>query len=196
LTGIRHEESVRRSKRNEVEVSNRQYSGDLDGLSDYRKKRNSEKRGRTTETFSIVNTHGEREIGCIRGKETLIINPIIDWTSVDVWMFLNEVMRVPHCNLYGFNTRIGCLCCPMSSRFQKAQEIKRYPHVKRGWINAIKSIRKRGGYTEGIWLKIKELYGYNEDEMAEIVFDWWISGENIHKWYADKFLQTELNFND
>lgn len=35
-----------------------------------------------------------------------------------------------------------------------------------------------------------------EDEIAENIFDWWISGKPYKKWYADKFLQQKLNFEE
>lgn len=51
----------------------------------------------------------------IRKKTTL--NPIVDWTDEDVWNFLNEVAKVPHCSLYddGFE-RLGCVGCPLAGR--------------------------------------------------------------------------------
>lgn len=146
LIGIRHSESIRRAKRNEVEVSNHGYSGDLKGLAEYRKQRNSGRKPRKG-TFSIINVNGESEVGCIHGKESLLISPIIEWTEEDVWTFLNT-LGIKHCCLYdeGFS-RIGCILCPMSQRKQKEVEMKRWPHVKRGWIRAIKAIR-RGGYLQ------------------------------------------------
>ena len=36
----------------------------------------------------------------------------------------------------------------MSSHKQKMLENERYPHIKRGWIKAIKAIRNRGGYSK------------------------------------------------
>ena len=33
-----------------------------------------------------------------------------------------------------------------------------------------------------------------EDQIAENIFDWWISGVSYKKWYAMKFLQGKLNF--
>lgn len=32
-----------------------------------------------------------------------------------------------------------------------------------------------------------------EDEIAEKIFDWWISGKSYSKWYADKYLQLKLD---
>lgn len=154
LIGIRRAESVRRAKRNEVEINSRKFSGDLEGLEEYRKARNSEKRGRKPKDnreVTIVNADGERVLGCIRGKESLLISPIIDWTDEEVWEFLGA-LGVKHCSLYdeGWH-RIGCIGCPMSSHKQKMLENERYPHVKRGWIKAIKAIR-RGGIQKRIYL--------------------------------------------
>lgn len=149
LIGIRHAESSRRAKRNEVEISNLKFSGTLEGLDEYREKRNSKKRkSKNNKSVSIVTASGERTLGCLYGKETLLISPIIHWTFADVWEFLNK-LGVAHCELYdqGY-TRIGCICCPMSSIKQKRKELARYPHVKRNWIKAIKAIRNGGGYSK------------------------------------------------
>lgn len=155
LIGIRKAESTRRAKRNEVEIDSRKFSGDLEGLEEYRKTRNIEKRGRKPKgnrEVTIVNADGERVLGCIRGKESLLISPIIDWTDDEVWEFLGA-LGVEHCELYDEGwRRIGCIGCPMSSHKQKMIENSRYPHVKRGWIKAIKAIRNGGGIQKRIYL--------------------------------------------
>lgn len=33
-----------------------------------------------------------------------------------------------------------------------------------------------------------------ENEIAENIFDWWISGKSYKKWYAEKSLQQKLSF--
>lgn len=35
-----------------------------------------------------------------------------------------------------------------------------------------------------------------EREIAENIFDWWISGKGYKKWYADKFLSLHFTFQD
>ena len=147
LIGIRHQESSRRAKRNEVEISNRKYSGTLEGLDEYRQELKAKRARRKSKKdgVNITNADQEQTLGCISGKESLLISPIIHWTEQDVWEFLNNVMEVPHCSLYdeGWH-RIGCIGCPMSSANQKKIENIRYPHVKRNWIKAIKAIRGGG----------------------------------------------------
>lgn len=150
LIGIRHQESVRRAKRNEVEISSRKFSGTLAGFEQYREEKlKKPRRGRHAKGVNITNATGERTVGCISGKESLLISPIIDWTERDVWEFLNKVCQVPHCPLYdeGYR-RIGCICCPMSSYRQKVKEMNRWPHVRRNWIRAIIDIRRGGGYLK------------------------------------------------
>ena len=263
LIGIRHQESSRRAKRNEVEISNRKYSGTLEGLDEYRNELKAKRARRKSKKdgVNITNADQEQTLGCISGKESILISPIIHWTEQDVWEFLNNVMEVPHCSLYdeGWH-RIGCIGCPMSSVNQKKIENIRYPHVKRNWIKAIKAIRggqnffqttlvehqsgldafrKRQriaqdtcGYIKhpdqehwfqldstnnptgykngnkrrnrGIWSLA--MHGFSsssssdrlteeqENEIAENIYDWWISGKSYKEWYADKFLQTKLEF--
>lgn len=151
LIGIRKAESSRRAKRNEVEINNRKFSGDLDGLDEYRQELKAKRARRKSKEkgVNITNADEEQTLGCIHGKESLLISPIIYWTRKDVWEFLNNVVKVPHCSLYdeGWH-RIGCIGCPMSSHKQKMIENERYPHVKRNWIRAIKAIRNRGFKSE------------------------------------------------
>lgn len=273
LIGIRKAESSRRAKRNEVEINNRKFSGDLDGLEEYRQEQKAKrmKRKSKADGVNITNADEEQTLGCIHGKESLLISPIIYWTEQDVWEFLNDVVRVPHCSLYdeGWH-RIGCIGCPMSSYKQKKLENERYPHVKRGWIKAIKAIRNVGGYSKenisggtsartgclsetsedcsgrrrlhqasrpgtldgggecqeyeeqqcrhsvsasngceqtttgrqnrGIWggnsdnSSSDRLTEEQENEIAENIYDWWISGKSYKKWYAEKFQQMKFDF--
>ena len=255
LIGIRKAESTRRAKRNEVEINNRKFSGDLDGLDEYRQEQKAKrmKRKSKADGVNITNADEEQTLGCIHGKESLLISPIIYWTEQDVWEFLNDVVKVPHCSLYdeGWH-RIGCIVCPMSSHKQKMIENERYPHVKRGWIKAIKAIRsgvvfkeeyawwnvredmepsvnvrgllrkaddgyikhpnprhwtRRGGERTEEYGKLAErgfssssssdrLTEEQENEIAENIYDWWISGKSYKRWYAEKFQQQKLNFRE
>lgn len=257
LIGIRRKESSRRAKRNEVEISNRKFSGSLDDFEEYRQEQKAKRARRRSKKdgVNITNADNEQTLGCINGKESLLISPIINWSERDVWEFLNDVVSVPHCSLYDEGwKRIGCIGCPMSSRKQKLFEIKRYPHVKRNWIKAIKAIRAGGGYSKenisggtsartmclseasedcsdaGGYIKHSEsansgcgqtaterqnvgllalaapgfsessssdrLTEEQENEIAENIYDWWISGVSYKKWYAQKFLQLKFNFDE
>ena len=238
LIGIRKAESARRAKRNEVEISSRKFSGDLEALEAYRQEQRAKRARRQSKEkgVNITNADEEKTLGCIHGKESLLISPIIHWTEQDVWEFLNEVVSVSHCSLYdeGWH-RIGCIGCPMSSYKQKTLENERYPHVKRGWLRAIKKIRDGGGIQKRIYLvehpqgldatakrrrtaqnendgiqqpKQEPLAGFSpcsssdrlndeqENEIAENIYDWWISGKSYKRWYTEKFQQMKLDFKE
>ena len=161
LIGIRKEESARRDKRQEI---------------------SSMIKGKRVEgTFDQWSEHEEKMVACVGGKDKILVSPIIHWTERDVWEFLN-VNGIPHCGLYdqGY-TRIGCICCPMSSYRQKIKEIERWPHVKRNWLKTIQ------------WLIDNGYINHNFND-AEIGFRWWISGKSFDKFYADEFMQRKIDF--
>lgn len=154
LIGIRKSESSRRAKRHEVEVSNKQFSGNLEQFFKWRQEKIAKKEEKlmrkmkregkkvNEDEFSLKQ---DNEVRCINGKDSILVSPIFEWSESDVWYFLNDVLGVPHCELYdqGYK-RIGCIMCPMSQHKHKLREMKDFPHVKRGWIRAIKQIRAGG----------------------------------------------------
>lgn len=189
LTGVRKAESIKRQKRNNVEVSNRSFSGNLDEFLIWQEQKIKDKiKHLNQDEYSMEK---ESEVRCIEGKDKIIINPIIDWSDNDVWFFLNKVAKVEHCQLYdeGFS-RIGCILCPMATFNRKLIEMKRYPHVKRCWIKVIKQIR-----ADGIGKNIltDNYFGDgSEEEICEQIFNWWISGKSYEEWYAETYLQLKL----
>jgi len=95
LTGIRWSESVRRSKRRQMEV-------------------------------------------CRKFSSLTFLNPIIDWSTAEVWQFIKE-NYLPYCKLYDEGwVRIGCLFCPMTDNQKiKQMEARRYPNHVKAIKNAI-----------------------------------------------------------
>jgi phosphoadenosine phosphosulfate reductase len=79
---------------------------------------------------------------CYRRRKTLV-NPIIAWEDEDVWEFLNDVAKVPHCKLYDQGwTRLGCIGCPMSPN--RVREMDAYPAFKRAYMSAFtRMLRER-----------------------------------------------------
>lgn len=196
LIGIRKEESTRRAKRHEVEISSRKFSGSLDEFERWsadeikRKQSRNSKRKINEDEFSV---QSDNEVRCINGKDSILISPIFEWTEKDVWYFLNNIIKAPHCKLYDEGRyRIGCILCPMATYRQKLADIKRFPYVKEKWIKAIKEIRKKGGLQKQSYLPQGQ---HTEDEYAEAIFDWWISKKSYKQWYAEKYLQLKINFN-
>jgi len=100
LTGIRAAESVRRAKRNEVEVDGFKFGGSIDQF----------------------NTYNETAHVCVGGKDKVMVAPILKWSNADVWNFIRG-NGIEYCRLYneGYH-RIGCIFCPMMS--SKKQEFR------------------------------------------------------------------------
>lgn len=165
LTGVRHEESRQRSNRNEFEISNHKFTGTIDQF----------------------NRSRENEVSCINGKDKIIVNPIIDWTYNNVWEFLNNVVKVPHCELYdkGYY-RIGCLFCPMASKKSKRKMERDYPKYKNQFIRTIHKLREER--------KSAGLIDKNENMTDAEVFDWWISNDSLDKWKSENMQQLKINF--
>lgn len=77
----------------------------------------------------------------IKGKVTL--NPIIDWEDDDVWEFLNDWAKVPHCSLYDEGwRRLGCLGCPLAGDVTMKRGFARYPKYKELYIRAFERMIK------------------------------------------------------
>lgn len=76
-------------------------------------------------------------------KKRTTVNPIIDWEDSDVWEFLNDVVKVPHCCLYdeGFD-RLGCVGCPLQGREGMLRDFERWPQYKNLYIKAFDQMIK------------------------------------------------------
>lgn len=170
LTGVRHAESSRRKLRGEAEIFSRN------------KKRRFQ--GTSTNFDQFTRNKEVENVQCIKGKDKIIINPIIEWSEDDVWEFLNNVVKVQHCELYDKGrTRLGCLFCPMANIKSIRKDCEEYPKYKALIIRTINTLRSNG-------------YMSNYTDLTdEEVFEWWISKKSIKQWYCDNELQLKL-FNE
>lgn len=94
---------------------------------------------------------------CYRTQKTLL-NPIVDWSTDDVWEFINDVARVPHCVLYdqGFD-RLGCIGCPLSGKAK--EEFERWPTYEKAYRSAFQRMlieRVKAGKTRG-WKNVNDV---------------------------------------
>ena len=191
LIGIRSEESVKRSKRNEVELRSKKFSGNIEEFKEWSDKQIERKKKRAFKNQDEFSVKNDNEVRCINGKDSILISPIFNWSKKDIWYFLNNIIKTPHCKLYDEGQeRIGCILCPMASLRQKQKEIEKFPYVKKKWIEAIKEMMGNGRFD----YKYAENPNATEDEIAENILDYWISGLSYNKWYSKKFLQQKIDF--
>lgn len=147
VTGVRKDESVRRAKtRSGLELG--EYKTTQRELLD--------PDNPTPEMFYHCQTYHKK-----------VLNPIIDWTTEEVWEFIKEY-NVRYCCLYdeGFS-RLGCIGCPMGTEKHRLWEFERYPKYKENYIRAFQKMIDAYPSKKG-WQTGKE------------VFEWWIHAENGH----------------
>lgn len=125
ITGVRWEESVKRRKnRSGIEVSHKE------GWTSDREKLDPD------------NMDADMVRYCMDSKG-FILNPIIDWTTDEVWEFIHRY-NIPYCHLYdeGFK-RLGCIGCPMATIKEREREFERYPKIKDAYIRAFDRMIQR-----------------------------------------------------
>jgi phosphoadenosine phosphosulfate reductase len=99
-------------------------------------------------------------------KRRFVLNPIIDWSDIEVWEFI-ESRNLPINPLYvqGWK-RVGCIGCPMSSNGRK--ELEKFPKYKDAYFRAAK---RHIEHRREVGLPEKEIM-----ESPEKYFDWWLNG--------------------
>lgn len=163
VTGVRWAESVRRAKSHGAVTMTGKPKDTI------KKARELNADIRETKSGGIVlnlDNAAERRLveQCYRTRKTLV-NPIVDWDEADVWQFLNEIAKAPHCCLYDEEfLRLGCIGCPMQGGEKMKKDFARYPKYKALYLKAFEQMlaarRAKGLETE--W------------KNAEEVFAWWV----------------------
>lgn len=152
-TGVRWEESTKRAKREEFEKVG---------------KTNADAE-RFTKIMLMNDNDSQRRMSelCMQ-QNKMVVNPIIDWTSSDIWEFIKSE-KIETCELYkcGYD-RVGCIGCPLASK-KRYKEFSDFPKYRELYIHAFDRMleeRKRRG-KECKW------------KSGEEVFLWWMEDENI-----------------
>lgn len=102
-----------------------------------------------------------------RVKGKMFLNPIIDWTTDDVWSYIRS-RCLPYCSLYDEGkTRIGCIMCPLQGEKGMRQDAERYPKYYRAYRHAIQRVLSSGD---------RRSFGLGWGHSADEVLEWWITG--------------------
>lgn len=156
LTGVRREESVKRSTRQILDIN---------------------KKPRQFDEFERNDKIGVQCFG--NGKEKITVNPILDWTETDVWQYLNDVINVPHCELYDKGRhRVGCLFCPMKSHKEIVDDMRRYPHQ---FERLKKTVAKIAETSKA----------FPNDPKAFL--EWWLSDKSVEEYKSPRLPLPEVD---
>ena len=150
ITGVRKEESAKRSHRARFEarrVKTEKATVRVDPVVD--------PDNQTPELFYICKTYAKK-----------ILNPIIDWTEADVWEFIHRY-NLPYCKLYDEGwSRIGCLACPIAGADKQRKDFERYPYAYKAYLRAFEKMlieREKAGLDTTKW------------KTGEDVMRWWLN---------------------
>ena len=160
LTGVRAEESRKRAAYDEVKVYSR------------RKEHSEHTHTRTIEEIE------ENEHRCIKGKDKLMIYPLLRWAESDVWQFLHE-QGLPTNPCYKQTGRVGCMFCPFSNKKQIDYYETQYPKFKERLLRSLTVFWER--------------YDEHELESPEQYYEWWKTKQSLKEYRAKK-AQTTMNF--
>lgn len=172
VTGVRWDESVNRSKNHGAVTiigygENKTLDKAMEGNGEFQR---SKKGGWITNSD---NDEARQTLEmCYRTHKTSV-NPIVDWTTSEVWEFI-RAEKCRYCCLYdeGFN-RLGCIGCPMGQRKGRLIEFARWPTYKVAYLNAFKKMleeRERRGKLQG---------EMRMGKTPESVFRWWMEDKNV-----------------
>ena len=156
LTGVRREESAKRAKRQILNIN---------------------RKPRQFDEFERID---KIDVQCFgNGKEKITVNPILDWTETDVWEYLNNVVNVPHCELYDTGRhRVGCLFCPMKKHKEIVDDMQRYPHQFERLKKTVAKIAKTSKL-------------FPNDPKAFL--EWWLSDKSAHEFKATRLPLPEVS---
>lgn len=152
LTGVRAEESAKRAAYAAVEVFSR------------RVEHRGKPRERTVEQIM------ENEHQCIKGKDRVMLRPMLGWKEDEVWEFIMQ-RTLPVNPCYRETGRVGCMFCPFASRGQIALYEKEYPLYKAAILRSL----------EKYWRRSSE-HMLNSPSQY---YDWWKSRKTV-----DAFLKS------
>ena len=135
VTGVRWEESLNRRRTHgmvDVQGNVKKIQAVVDEAGAVAKNN-----GRGTLILNSDNDASRKVVEQCFQKNKTVVNPIIDWTEEDVWEFLNDVVKVPHCELYDQGwKRLGCIGCPMANVEERRKSFETWPKYKLNYIRA------------------------------------------------------------
>jgi 3'-phosphoadenosine 5'-phosphosulfate sulfotransferase (PAPS reductase)/FAD synthetase len=154
-TGVRWEESTKRSNRSPFEVLGATADKSI-GVSD--------------EKMLITdNDRTRRLFESCQLKAKTVVNPIIDWSMNNIWDIIHGE-NIPVCEMYSWGyERLGCIACPLARKCQREREIYDFPQYKTDYIKAfgrMLEVRKQRG-KETKWT------------CGEEVYLWWMQDKNV-----------------
>lgn len=136
----------------------------------------------TEEVFKDAKTQDEvwdcTIVTTARRHKTILVNPIYDWTDVEIWEYIHE-NNIAYNELYDMGySRVGCILCPFAKKSEKIRDIATFPRYKELYIKAFDKM-----------LKLRKEAGKND------MYGSWTDGEGVFRWWIeDKTIKGQMEF--
>lgn len=158
LTGVRAEESSKRAKYSELNI--------------YSRRKEHADRSRVRTLDSVI----ENEHKCIKGKDKVMLYPILKWTKEDIWQYIvgNNLPVNPCYELMG---RVGCMFCPFARRGEIEMYERMYPKFKELFLRSLAVYLEKCTEPNAYGLKTPEDY-----------YDWWKSKKPVARYAKERGL--------
>lgn len=160
LVGVRRDESSRRKNYKDVDVISKR------------------KEHQDSERVYNIDEILQAEHQCIKGKDKLVLRPILDFTDSEIWEVIYS-NNLPINPCYNETNRVGCIFCPFSPKKQILDYCNKYPRAEAKIIDSVAQ------------------YQNNMKKKAELppdeYFDWWLSKKSLKQYKAEK-RQTKIEF--
>ena len=114
---------------------------------------------------------------CYRTTSTMV-NPIIDWSDIDVWQFLSHYGCESNPLYQCGKERVGCIGCPVANAKKRIIEFEKYPKYKQLYINAFDKMLQANN---------DRVYKYSWQNGID-VFNWWL-GIDENQMALDELLE-------
>lgn len=158
LTGVRAEESAKRAKYSELNIYSR------------RKEHADRTRVRTLD--GVI----ENEHKCIKGKDKVMLYPILSWTKEEVWQYI-RMNELPVNPCYEKVGRVGCMFCPFARREEIEMYEKMYPKFRDLFLCSLAVYLEKRTEPNVYGLKTPQDY-----------FDWWKSKKPVARYAKERGL--------
>jgi phosphoadenosine phosphosulfate reductase len=111
------------------------------------------------------NDEARRQVESCYRTNKILVNPIINWTDVEVWNYIKE-NNLAYCVLYdeGFD-RLGCVGCPMLTKKNRERDFKRWPRMRIYYVKAFDAYIARR--------KNKGNWSLHLPQNGEAMFNFW-----------------------
>lgn len=166
-TGVRRDESAQRSTRGALELLGKTKKG-LIVFEDVEDKAQVDQTVLGEIFLNNDNDPRRKSIEHCQTKGKFVCNPIIDWTTRDVWDFIHsEKLEVNPLYQCGFD-RVGCIGCPLAGkgRYWEFEQFPAYERMYRCAFAKMLEVRKPQGFD-------------TEWKTSDDVFRWWMDNKNL-----------------